>query len=106
MTDPATGRLRLAVPNKGRMVEPTLRLLHDAGLVFEQHDRSLVSRVQNFDLDITGTTLLERALPLLAQIGRTVSQRLSLARAGKLHLQAGDRAARLARHQQIPRASL
>ena len=52
MTDPATGRLRLAVPNKGRMVEPTLRLLHDAGLVFEEHDRSLVSRVQNFDLDI------------------------------------------------------
>ena len=45
-------RLRLAVPNKGRMVEPTLRLLHDAGLVFEEHDRSLVSRVQNLDLDI------------------------------------------------------
>ena len=52
MTDPRTGRLRLAVPNKGRMVDPTLRLLHDAGLVFEEHDRSLVSRVQNFDLDI------------------------------------------------------
>jgi len=45
-------RLRLAVPNKGRMVEPTLRLLHDAGLVFDEHDRSLVARVQNFDLDI------------------------------------------------------
>lgn len=47
-----TARLRLAVPNKGRLVEPTLRLLHDAGLVFEEHDRSLVSRVQNHDLDI------------------------------------------------------
>ncbi len=45
-------RLRLAVPNKGRMVEPTLDLLHRAGLVFEEHDRSLVARVQNFDLDI------------------------------------------------------
>ena len=45
-------RLRLAVPNKGRMVEPTLRLLHDAGLIFDEHDRSLVARVQNFDLDI------------------------------------------------------
>jgi ATP phosphoribosyltransferase len=45
-------RLRLAVPNKGRLVEPTLHLLHDAGLVFEEHDRSLVARVQNFDLDI------------------------------------------------------
>ena len=45
-------RLRLAVPNKGRLVEPTLSLLHDAGLVFEEHDRSLVSRVQNHPLDI------------------------------------------------------
>ncbi len=45
-------RLRLAVPNKGRLVEPTLRLLHDAGLVFDEHDRSLVARVQNYDLDI------------------------------------------------------
>src|SRR6188768_147449 len=52
MTDPATGRLRLAIPNKGRMVEPTLRLLHDAGLVFEEHDRSLVALVQNYALDI------------------------------------------------------
>ena len=34
------------------MVEPTLRLLHDAGLVFDEHDRSLVARVQNHDLDI------------------------------------------------------
>ncbi|HET7028826.1 MAG TPA: ATP phosphoribosyltransferase [Candidatus Limnocylindrales bacterium] len=45
-------RLRLAVPNKGRLVEPTLALLRDAGLVFEGHERSLVSRVRNFDLDI------------------------------------------------------
>ena len=27
-------------------------MLHDAGLVFEEHDRSLVARVQNLDLDI------------------------------------------------------
>ena len=47
-----TERLRLAVPNKGRLVEPTLRLLHDAGLVFDEHDRSLVARVQNYDLDV------------------------------------------------------
>jgi ATP phosphoribosyltransferase len=45
-------RLRLAVPNKGRLVEPTVGLLHDAGLVFEEHERSLVARVRNFDLDI------------------------------------------------------
>ncbi len=47
-----TERLRLAVPNKGRLVEPTLRLLHDAGLVFDEHDRSLVARVQNYNLDV------------------------------------------------------
>ena len=45
-------RLRLAVPNKGRLVEPTIQLLRDAGLVFEEHDRSLVARVQNYDLDV------------------------------------------------------
>jgi ATP phosphoribosyltransferase len=45
-------RLRIAVPNKGRMVEPTLSLLHNAGLVFEEHDRSLVARVQNHPMDI------------------------------------------------------
>ena len=45
-------RLRLAIPNKGRLLEYTLALLKDAGLVFEAHDRSLVSRVDNHPLDI------------------------------------------------------
>jgi ATP phosphoribosyltransferase len=45
-------RLRLAIPNKGRLLDSTLALLSDAGLVFEAHDRSLVSRVQNHPLDI------------------------------------------------------
>ena len=45
-------RLRLAIPNKGRLLDATLALLADAGLVFEAHDRSLVSRVQNHPLDI------------------------------------------------------
>ncbi|MEK6720217.1 MAG: ATP phosphoribosyltransferase [Chloroflexota bacterium] len=49
---PRTDRLRLAVPNKGRLQEPALRLLHDAGLVFDEHDRSLVAHVENIDLDI------------------------------------------------------
>lgn len=44
--------MTLAVPNKGRLVEPTLALLHDAGLVFEERDRSLVSRVENVEIDI------------------------------------------------------
>ena len=87
------GRLRLAVPNKGRLVEPTLALLRDAGLVFEDHERSLVSHCENHPLDIlfvrtedvlefvrdgvaelgvTGTNLLAESgmeLPVLAQLG-------------------------------------
>ena len=45
-------RLRLAIPNKGRLLDATRTLLADAGLVFEAHDRSLVARVQNHRLDI------------------------------------------------------
>ena len=44
--------LRLAVPNKGRLVEPTIALLRDAGLVFEDHTRALASLVENFPLEI------------------------------------------------------
>ncbi len=44
--------LRLAVPNKGRLLEPTLQLLRDAGLEFEVGDRSLVARVTNQDVEI------------------------------------------------------
>src|SRR5215207_4181639 len=45
-------RPRIAIPNKGRLLDSTLALLHDAGLVFEANDRSLVARVQNHPLDI------------------------------------------------------
>jgi ATP phosphoribosyltransferase len=62
-------RLRLAVPNKGRLVEPTLELLHDAGLVFEEHDRSLVVRVQNFALDI----LFVRTTDIIEFVGNGVA---------------------------------
>jgi len=86
-------RLRLAVPNKGRLVEPTLSLLHASGLMFEEHDRSLVARVLNHPLDIlfvrtgdvvefvadgvadagiTGADVLaeaDRDLPVLARLG-------------------------------------
>lgn len=46
------GRVTLAVPNKGRLVGPTLDLLHDAGLIFEERDRSLVAHVENVPIDI------------------------------------------------------
>ena len=45
-------RLRLAVPNKGRLLEPTTALLRDAGLVFEDQARALVSHAQNVPVDI------------------------------------------------------
>jgi ATP phosphoribosyltransferase len=46
------GRLRLAVPNKGRLQQPTVQLLHDAGLAFEDGTRALTARVEGFPLDI------------------------------------------------------
>ena len=50
MSEP--GRVRLAVPNKGRMQQPALQLLHDAGLAFEDGTRALTARVDGFPLDI------------------------------------------------------
>lgn len=47
-----TGGLSLAVPNKGRLQEPTLALLRDAGLVFEANDRALSVQVRNVDLEL------------------------------------------------------
>ena len=47
-----SGRLRLAIPNKGRMQAPSLQLLHDAGLRFEDGTRALTSKVEGFPLDI------------------------------------------------------
>ncbi len=47
-----SGRLRLAIPNKGRMQQPSLQLLHDAGLRFEDGTRALTSKVEGFPLDI------------------------------------------------------
>ena len=69
MLEPVQGRRRLAPPTRSAPSDegapparrsptraacstPTLTLLHDAGLVFEAHDRSLVARVQNHPLDI------------------------------------------------------
>jgi ATP phosphoribosyltransferase len=89
----APGRLRLAIPNKGRLMEPTLAVLRDAGLTFEDATRSLFARVEDqpidilsvrtddiaefvadgvADLGITGTNLLAESgadLPVLAELG-------------------------------------
>ncbi len=88
-----TRTLRLAVPNKGRMEQPTATLLRDAGLVFEKTERALSVVVHNVDLEllfvraddipemiadgvaelgITGQDLLAEhgnGLPVLAELG-------------------------------------
>lgn len=48
----ATRRLRLAVPNKGRLMEPTMRLLGDAGLSLETSPRLLVARAERVPIDV------------------------------------------------------
>jgi ATP phosphoribosyltransferase len=46
------GRLKLAVPAKGRLAEPSLRLCADAGLSFEVTERSLVVPCANAPVDL------------------------------------------------------
>lgn len=48
----AEGRLTIGVPSKGRMAEPALRLLADAGLSFEATERSLVVPCANAPVDL------------------------------------------------------
>lgn len=48
----SNGRLTLAVPSKGRMAEPALRLCADAGLTFETTDRSLLVPCANAPVDL------------------------------------------------------
>lgn len=44
--------LKLAVPNKGRLQNPTVELLHAAGLSFEATDRALSVAVDNADVQL------------------------------------------------------
>lgn len=47
-----TDRLRLALPNKGRLAEPAVDLLRSAGLEFELSERRLSASVANADLEL------------------------------------------------------
>jgi ATP phosphoribosyltransferase len=44
--------MRLALPNKGRLAEPAVALLRDAGLDFEMAERRLTASARNFPLEI------------------------------------------------------
>ncbi len=46
------GALRLALPSKGRLADPTLGLLRDAGLDFELSERRLSTPVRNQPIDL------------------------------------------------------
>ena len=46
------GRLRLAIPNKGRLAEPAIALLREAGYQFEADDRRLFAPCDNYPLDL------------------------------------------------------
>lgn len=45
-------RLRIAVPSKGRLAEPTLRLLADAGIPVPADDRRLIVRIPGQPLEV------------------------------------------------------
>ena len=47
-----TERLRLALPNTGRLAEPAVDLLRSAGLEFELSERRLTATVANADLEL------------------------------------------------------
>jgi ATP phosphoribosyltransferase len=47
-----TAPLRLAVPNKGRLAEPAIELLRNAGLEFELSERRLSATVRNADVEL------------------------------------------------------
>jgi len=46
------GRLRLAIPNKGRLAEPAIALLREAGYQFEADGRRLFAPCENYPLDL------------------------------------------------------
>jgi ATP phosphoribosyltransferase len=46
------GLLRLALPSKGRLAEPSTRLLSDAGIQFETTGRTLHAQAHDLDLDL------------------------------------------------------
>jgi ATP phosphoribosyltransferase len=46
------GLVRLALPSKGRLAEPAVRLLHDAGVAFEPNGRTLHTHCRDLDLEL------------------------------------------------------
>src|SRR3989338_9490922 len=45
-------QLKIAIPNKGRLIEETLKLKQVIGLEFDTQDRNLISSVKNAPINI------------------------------------------------------
>ena len=45
-------QLKIAIPNKGRLIEETLKLMQMIGLEFDTQDRNLISSVRNMPINI------------------------------------------------------
>jgi ATP phosphoribosyltransferase len=63
-----TKTLQIAVPNKGRLQEPTLNIIRSIGLEFESGDRKLSTMVSNFE-DIEIVYISAAAIPEYVQNG-------------------------------------
>ena len=79
------GRLSLAVPAKGRMAEPALRLCADAGLSFETTERSLLVPCANAPVDlllVRPSDIPEYVQDGVVDVGITGANLVAEARAG------------------------
>ena len=47
-----SGRLRIALPNKGRLADPAVALLRDAGVEVELGERRLSAQARNLDIEL------------------------------------------------------
>lgn len=82
-----TTPLRLAIPNKGRLAEPSVELLRSAGLEFELSERRLSAGVRNADIEllfVRTDDIAEYVADGLVELGLTGAD-LVAERGGALH---------------------
>ena len=83
-----TAPLRLAIPNKGRLAEPSVELLRNAGLEFELSERRLSAGVRNVDIEllfVRTDDIAEYVADGLVELGLTGAD-LVAEHGGALHL--------------------